>query len=111
LCVWAPNRPQALARMRRALFELEIEGLGTNLDFHRALLNVPAFVQGKYDTGFIAEHLDALTRAEPERDSALAAAVLVLTEARRAGARPSRADQASDSGWVQAYRRFRLGAS
>jgi acetyl-CoA/propionyl-CoA carboxylase biotin carboxyl carrier protein len=37
------NRTQALARARRALRELKIEGIGTVRHFHRAVLEAPAF--------------------------------------------------------------------
>jgi acetyl-CoA/propionyl-CoA carboxylase biotin carboxyl carrier protein len=38
------DRPQALARARRALAEMRIEGMATALPFHRAVLDDPAFI-------------------------------------------------------------------
>jgi len=38
LCVWAEDRPTAIARMRRALDEFEIAGIETLIDFHRAAM-------------------------------------------------------------------------
>jgi acetyl-CoA carboxylase biotin carboxylase subunit len=60
LCVWAPDRPRALAKMRRALSEYVVTGIKTNLPFHLALFDQPDFVRGAYDTGFIDRHKEAL---------------------------------------------------
>ncbi|GIG63073.1 acetyl-CoA carboxylase biotin carboxylase subunit [Longispora fulva] len=56
VAVWAPDRPQALARMRRALDELHVAGPGvcTNRDFLRAVLDHPEFVAGTHDTSLVA---------------------------------------------------------
>ncbi len=43
LIVTGADRPQALARARRALAEFEVSGMPTVLPFHRALLEDPAF--------------------------------------------------------------------
>jgi acetyl-CoA/propionyl-CoA carboxylase, biotin carboxylase, biotin carboxyl carrier protein len=43
LIVTGADRPQALARARRALAEFEVDGMPTVLPFHRALLDDPAF--------------------------------------------------------------------
>jgi acetyl-CoA carboxylase biotin carboxylase subunit len=53
LIVHGMDRPTALARLRRALGELIIEGCRTNIDFHRRLLDHPDFIAGKLDTHFI----------------------------------------------------------
>ena len=42
--VTGADRPQALARARRALAEMRVEGMATALPFHRAVLQDPAFV-------------------------------------------------------------------
>jgi acetyl-CoA carboxylase, biotin carboxylase subunit len=51
------DRPQAIARMKRALREYRIDGIKTNLSFFAALLADPAFVAGEFSTGFIDEFL------------------------------------------------------
>jgi acetyl-CoA carboxylase biotin carboxylase subunit len=51
------DRPEALARMSRALEELVVEGIKTTVPFHRRLLSKPKFIEGDYDTSFI-ERLD-----------------------------------------------------
>lgn len=49
LAVWAPTRPGALARGRRALAEYRVEGVPTTIGLHRRLLDEPAIVEGRYD--------------------------------------------------------------
>jgi acetyl-CoA/propionyl-CoA/long-chain acyl-CoA carboxylase, biotin carboxylase, biotin carboxyl carrier protein len=44
LIVTGADRPQALARARRALAEFELGGMPTVLPFHRAILEDPAFI-------------------------------------------------------------------
>ncbi|MDR2453065.1 MAG: ATP-grasp domain-containing protein [Bifidobacteriaceae bacterium] len=41
--VWGRDRAQALARARRALAELAVEGVATVLDLHRAVVGAPDF--------------------------------------------------------------------
>ena len=50
LIVQADSRPAAIIRMKRALQEYIVEGIKTNIPFHRRLLEFEPFVQGKYDT-------------------------------------------------------------
>jgi acetyl-CoA carboxylase biotin carboxylase subunit len=47
------DRPEALARMRRALGEARVEGVDTTIGFHRELMEDPDFSSGHYDTGFL----------------------------------------------------------
>jgi acetyl-CoA carboxylase biotin carboxylase subunit len=58
LCVWAPDRGQAIARMRRALTEYSVTGIKTNIPFHLKLMEHPQYVKGDYDTGFIEAYRD-----------------------------------------------------
>jgi acetyl/propionyl-CoA carboxylase alpha subunit len=55
LMVHAPDRPAAVARLRRALDETRIGGVPTTLGFHRWLVDQPAFIAGKYDTGLVPD--------------------------------------------------------
>jgi acetyl-CoA carboxylase, biotin carboxylase subunit len=54
LIVHAADRPQALARLRRCLDEFIVEGISTNVAFHRRLVDHPDFQAGRIDTGFLA---------------------------------------------------------
>ena len=53
LIVWAPDRPTAIARSRAALEELLIEGVTTNIEIHRALLENETFLSGKMTTNLL----------------------------------------------------------
>ncbi|MEX0730807.1 MAG: acetyl-CoA carboxylase biotin carboxylase subunit [Aquisalimonadaceae bacterium] len=57
LICWGRDREEAIERMLRALKETEIEGVKTTADFHRRLIDHPAFRSGKINTGFVAEML------------------------------------------------------
>jgi acetyl-CoA carboxylase, biotin carboxylase subunit len=48
------DRQECLARMRRLLDELTIEGVATTIPFHRAVLSEPDFVAGFFDTDYVA---------------------------------------------------------
>ena len=48
LIVHAPTRPEAIARMRRALAEFAIQGIKTTLPLHRRILDAPEFKSGDY---------------------------------------------------------------
>jgi acetyl-CoA carboxylase biotin carboxylase subunit len=53
LIVTAEDRPTAIRRMQRALAEYVVQGIRTNIPFHRAALDEPAFLEGAYDTRFV----------------------------------------------------------
>jgi acetyl-CoA carboxylase, biotin carboxylase subunit len=56
LIVWAPNRLDAIARMRRAISEYVITGIETTLMFGDFVMTHPAFIEGKFDTHFIQQY-------------------------------------------------------
>jgi acetyl-CoA carboxylase biotin carboxylase subunit len=58
LIVTGATREIALKRMRRALGEYVIEGIKTNIAFHKRVLAHPAFVEGKYDTRIVDQILN-----------------------------------------------------
>jgi acetyl-CoA carboxylase biotin carboxylase subunit len=53
LIVWGPDRPTAIARSRVALDELVVDGLTTNVEIHRALLQNEAFLEGRMTTNLL----------------------------------------------------------
>jgi acetyl-CoA carboxylase biotin carboxylase subunit len=57
LIVTADSRPAAIMRMRRALEEYIVEGIKTNIAFHKRLLRYEPFVQGRYDTRLVEKLL------------------------------------------------------
>lgn len=56
LIVHGTDRNDAIARMRNALNGFVIRGIHSNIPFQAALLAHPKFVDGDFNTGFIAEH-------------------------------------------------------
>jgi acetyl-CoA carboxylase biotin carboxylase subunit len=53
LCVWAPDRSQAIARGDAALRELLVDGVTTNIELHRAMLANQVFIDGKVTTNLL----------------------------------------------------------
>lgn len=53
--VHGANRFEALMKMQRALYELEVDGVVTNADFQLDLISDPHVVAGDYDTSFLME--------------------------------------------------------
>jgi acetyl-CoA carboxylase biotin carboxylase subunit len=61
LIVYAEDRPTAIRRMQRALGEYVVQGIRTNIPFHRAAMAEDAFVEGNYDTRFVERLLASET--------------------------------------------------
>jgi acetyl/propionyl-CoA carboxylase alpha subunit len=57
LIAWAEDRPQAIARMRRALGEFVIAGIRTTLPFFTWLMAQPDFESGRFHTTYLDEAL------------------------------------------------------
>lgn len=57
LIVWGKDRTEAIGRMRRALDEMVILGIDTNIDFHKEILNNEEFNKNKIDTSFIEKEI------------------------------------------------------
>ena len=61
LIVHAPTRPEAIARLRRALEEFAVLGIKTTLPLHQRIVEDPQFQAGDYTIHwlehFVAEHL------------------------------------------------------
>jgi acetyl-CoA carboxylase biotin carboxylase subunit len=60
IITYGDTREEALAIMDRALGELVIEGLDTNIYFQYQLLNTKAFKEGSFDTSFIEKNLEEI---------------------------------------------------
>ena len=57
LIVWANNREEAISKMNRALDEMVIIGINTNIDFQKEILNNKNFIENKIDTSFIESEI------------------------------------------------------
>jgi len=60
------DRSEAIARMRRALRELEIDGVDTTIPFHLELLEDPVFLAGRADTRYVERRAAELETAAAE---------------------------------------------
>jgi acetyl-CoA carboxylase biotin carboxylase subunit len=90
LVAWAGTRPEAIARMRRALDEYVIAGIKTTLPFFAWLLSQPDFESGRIHTAYLDEALRSrngrpFVEPDPqvEEVAAIAAALFAETEAGR----------------------------
>ncbi len=60
LCVWAPDRPRAVARMQRALRESVVTGVPTTLPLLEEISHDEVFGSGSYTTAFLTERAEFL---------------------------------------------------
>jgi acetyl-CoA/propionyl-CoA carboxylase biotin carboxyl carrier protein len=58
LIVWGSDRPTAIARMIRALGEMEIEGIATTIPADLAILRHPDFANAEHSTKWVEDTLD-----------------------------------------------------
>ena len=61
LIVHAPTRPEAIARMRRAIDEFAVMGIQTTLPLHQRILADPAFQAGAYDIHWLERFVGGAT--------------------------------------------------
>jgi 3-methylcrotonyl-CoA carboxylase alpha subunit len=79
LIVWDRDRPAALARLRDALAQCDIEGPKSNVAFLERLARHPAVVDATIDTGYLDRHLDEFQPSPSlDADLLLAAATVRL---------------------------------
>ncbi|MBI6545226.1 MAG: biotin/lipoyl-binding protein [Cyanobacteria bacterium NC_groundwater_1444_Ag_S-0.65um_54_12] len=67
LIAWGENRPEAIARMQRALREIVLEGVPTTIPFHQLVLAHPSFQSGDLSTHFIGQEIRAADLAALQR--------------------------------------------
>lgn len=58
IIVHGTTRNEAIAKMKRALEELVIEGVDTNADFIFEIIRTPDFIRGDFDTSFISKNFN-----------------------------------------------------
>ena len=58
---YAPTRLACIKKMRAALEELFVDGISTNIEFQYLLLHSPKFINGRYDTGYVAKYIKELS--------------------------------------------------
>ncbi len=76
---WGIDREDARTRMLRALRESRVVGVATNIPYLLEILQLPAFIEGRLDTGFLDRHqVGGQQSEEPLREAAAIAALLTL---------------------------------
>jgi acetyl-CoA carboxylase biotin carboxylase subunit len=103
LIVHAPTRALAIARMRRALLELTIDGIETSRSFHVRVLDHPAFQSGDISIQWLERTLGELTTPVSDRATlklAALASALMTHEERHGGQRSSKAAAPSEASGV-----------
>jgi acetyl-CoA carboxylase biotin carboxylase subunit len=89
LSAWGTTRPQAIARMRRALREYDVRGIRTTVPFFQWILEQPSFQAGTFHTATLDELLQQRQGASfsipDEDDQEIAAIAAALHTYVRAG--------------------------
>ncbi|MGK2934515.1 MAG: acetyl-CoA carboxylase biotin carboxylase subunit [Gemmatimonadaceae bacterium] len=106
LIVWGEDRPQAIARMHRALLELTVDGVETSRDFHLRLMEDAEFRRGDFDIQWLERRLDSLIAVSPPAEGVRAAALAAafLAEEDKLGRMPAVVPVASGDQWKRAAR-------
>lgn len=106
LMVWAPERETCRERLQRALEDFRLTGIPTNLPLLQRMVQVPAFVNGRYTTSVTPHNLiDQVPETDEDhlRDLAIAAA-LCYVQRNQVGVSSNHPRQ--QSGWHRSSRRL-----
>jgi acetyl/propionyl-CoA carboxylase alpha subunit len=68
LIVWAQSREQAIQRLRFALDETVILGVGTNQNYLRSIVDHPAVQSGHVNTSFLGTHFGSFSPSPTSED-------------------------------------------
>ena len=94
LVTWGKDREEAIIRMKRALSDYQIAGIKTSIPFLGRIMETPDFIEGRYNTHFIANNEEILLtqcteQEDPEsgdkqlEDLAMIASLLEYTQVRK----------------------------
>lgn len=78
LIVYGSTRQEAILRMKRAIGDYEIEGVGNTLEFGAWVMDDVDFQEGNFDTGFVEKKLDQFMSASGDETEAIIAAMASL---------------------------------
>ncbi|MFC1535589.1 acetyl/propionyl/methylcrotonyl-CoA carboxylase subunit alpha [Candidatus Neomarinimicrobiota bacterium] len=108
LCTWGTTRPEAVARMARALEELRIIGIRNTVPFCMAVMHHPVFKKGTYCTHFISDFqsdLEAWAAQDPDQLVEVAAlGTALFAESPPATQHESEHSQVEESPWLRSGR-------
>jgi acetyl/propionyl-CoA carboxylase alpha subunit len=106
LICWGDTRAEAILRMKRALGEIRIVGVKTNVPFHQQLFRSTRFQAGQFDTRFVEDRFEIEEQALIHSDVAAIAATLIAHQQGRAAAeRIERTDSGRSSLWRWSLRK------
>jgi acetyl/propionyl-CoA carboxylase alpha subunit len=80
ILVLAADRPAAIARLRSALDEVEVDGIQTSLPFHRFVARDASFAAGDVSTTWVDQHWDGPAERATVAPRALRAAALASAD-------------------------------
>jgi acetyl-CoA carboxylase biotin carboxylase subunit len=102
---WGRNREGARARMKRALAEFRVVGVATNIPYLQQIFDMPDFIDGNIDTGFLDRHEVVVEEplAQQREAAEIAALMFVLggeqPERNGLGAQANGHVRGSNAGW------------
>ena len=100
MTVHAATRNEAIAKMRRAIDDFRIEGIENTLSFGRFVMQQEDFVNGHYDTHFVAKHFKPEYLQQENEDELLAAAIVAAIQMQKsAKASSTQMQTQTESGW------------
>jgi len=107
LITWSQSRLEALARMDRALKELQIAGVVTSSAFCREVIQHPQFQAGRYSTSFLADHQELFqTLQQVDQLALLGAGALAALQAKNGSTSEIQKETVNTiSPWVLAARK------
>jgi 3-methylcrotonyl-CoA carboxylase alpha subunit len=104
---WAPTRESAIEKLGRALEEIDVRGIATNVSFLTALVTHPAVQANAIDTGFIERELQSLTAKPGAGELELCAAVAAIVNEEQKAAQKDTHSPWQTFGWMPVGRRRR----
>jgi acetyl-CoA carboxylase, biotin carboxylase subunit len=109
LIAWGGSRPDAVARLSRALREYHVLGIRTTIPFFLWLMRQREYLDGDYDTTYLdrllaARRGESFSEISPADETLLAIAAAVDAFMRSSAATVARATPAR-GGWISAARR------
>ncbi len=87
------TRIEAIEKMKAAIDAYEVSGVDTTLEFGKFAITHPDFVNGNFDTHFVAKHMDAFNSQETELHETLSRFAAWLFEKRKSVLSLPRADR------------------
>jgi pyruvate carboxylase subunit A len=75
LTIWALTWERTIARAKRALRDMSVQGVKTTIPYHLEILKTSEFRAAKFDTGFVEQHPELINYSVRRPPAHLAAAI------------------------------------